>query len=51
MELLRALIAMYLFMIFVMVVCAKGDIPLPSYDTQVLSLAIVAAGVLTHSEK
>lgn len=51
MELLRALIAMYLFMIFVTVVYAKCDIPLPSYDTQVLSLAIVAAGALAHSEK
>ncbi len=51
MELLRALIAMFLFMIFVVVVCEKGNIPLPSYDTQVLSLAIVAAGALAHSEK
>ena len=51
MELLRALIAMFLFMFFVAGVCAKYDIPLPSYDTQVLSLAIVAAGALAHSGK
>lgn len=51
MEFLKALIAMFLFMIFVIVVCAKGGIPLPSNDTQVLSLAIVAAGALAHSDK
>lgn len=51
MEFLRALIAMFLFMIFVAAVCAQYDMPLPSYDTQVLSLAIVAAGALAHSEK
>lgn len=51
MEFLKALIAMFLFMFFVAGVCAKYDIPLPSYDTQVLSLAIVAAGALAHSEK
>lgn len=51
MEFLKALIAMLLFMIFVTGVCAKYDMPLPSYDTQVLSLAIVAAGALAHSEK
>ena len=51
MEFIKALIAMFLFMLFVTVVCAKSDIPLPSYDTQVLSLAVVAAGALAHSEK
>jgi len=51
MEFLKAILAMFLFMLFVMVVCAKGDIPLPSNDTQVLSLAIIAAGALAHSEK
>jgi hypothetical protein len=51
MEFLKALIAMFLFMFFVAGVCAKYDIPLPSYDTQVLSLAIVAAGALAHSDK
>ena len=51
MEFLKALIAMFLFMVFVMGVCTKCDIPLPSYDTQVLSLAIVAAGALAHSDK
>ena len=51
MEFLKAFVAMWLFMLFIMFVCSKGDIPLPSYDTQVLSLAIVAAGALAHSEK
>ena len=51
MEFLKALIAMFLFMSLVTGVCAKYDMPLPSYDTQVLSLAIVAAGVLAHSDK
>lgn len=51
MELLRALIAMFLFMSIVTFVCAEYDIPLPSYDTQVLSLSIVAAGALAHSDK
>ena len=51
MEFLKALIAVFLFVLFVTVVCAKGGIPLPSNDTQVLSLAIVAAGALAHSEK
>lgn len=51
MEFLKALIAMFLFMLFVTVVCSKYDMPLPSYDTQVLSLAIVAAGALAHTEK
>ena len=51
MELLRALIAMFLFMFFVASVCAKYNIPLPSNDTQILSLAIVAAGALAHSDK
>lgn len=51
MEFLKAFVAMFLFMVFVIAVCAKSDIPLPSYDTQVLSLAIVAAGALAHSDK
>lgn len=51
MEFLKALIAMFLFMLFVTVVCSKYDLPLPSYDTQVLSIAIVAAGALAHSDK
>jgi hypothetical protein len=50
-EFLKAVIAMYLFMFFVAIIVAIEDMPLPSYDTQVLSLAIVAAGALAHSEK
>lgn len=51
MEFIKALIAMFLFVFFITIVCAKGGIPLPSNDTQVLSLAIVAAGALAHSDK
>lgn len=51
MEFFKAVVAMFLFMIFVIVVCAKSGTPLPSYDTQVLSLAIVAEGALAHTEK
>ncbi len=51
MEFLKAFVAMWLFMLFITVVCAKCDAPLPSNDTQVLSLAIVAAGALAHTEK
>ena len=50
MEFLKAVIAMYLFMFFVAIIVATVDMPLPSYDTQILSLAIVAAGALAHSE-
>lgn len=51
MEFLRALIAMFLFMLFVAIIVAKADMLTLSNDAQILSLAIVAAGALAHSEK
>lgn len=51
MEFLRAVVAMFLFMFFVAIIVAKTGIPMPSNDVQILSLAIVAAGGLAHSEK
>ena len=51
MEFLKAALAMFLFMFFVLIIVAKADVPMPSNDVQFLSLAIVAAGALAHSEK
>lgn len=51
MEFLKAVLAMFLFMFFVAIIVAKADVPMPSNDVQILSLAIVAAGALAHSEK
>lgn len=51
MEFLKAILAMFLFAFFVLIVVARSSAQMPSNDVQFLSLAIVAAGALAHSEK
>ena len=51
MEFLKAVLAMFLFMLFVAMIVATADMPMPSNDVQILSIAIVAAGALAHTEK
>jgi len=50
-EFLKAVLAMFLFMFLLAIIVAKTDMPMPSNDVQILSLAIVAAGALAHTEK
>lgn len=51
MEFLKAFLAMWLFAVFILVMTAKGGISPISNDAQCISLAIVAAGALAHTEK
>lgn len=51
MEFLKAILAMWLFAIFILVLTAQGDVSPISTDAQCISLAIVAAGALAHTEK
>lgn len=51
MEFLRAFIAMFLFACLMTILVVKCGVVSPSNDVQFLSLAIVAAGALAHSEK
>lgn len=51
MEFLRAFVAMFLFAFFMTILVMKCGVASPSNDVQFLSLAIVAAGALAHSEK
>lgn len=51
MEFIKAILAMFLFAFFASIIVAKSGTPMPSNDEQILSLAIVAAGALVHSEK
>lgn len=46
MEFLKAIIAMWLFSVFMLIMFCHS-----TQNTQVLALAIVAAGALAHSEK